>query len=287
MPATKQKHLKRASAHATLKASLTPFLSFSVSLLILVLNVYSVSAAGLSFGYKGGDSVVNGMIVSVDPEDAESVTPAHTNNKDYAVGVAVDQGQSAVVIDNDDSVYVATEGTVAVFVSTVGGDIEVGDLITISAIEGLGRKKIPDTDGQKVIGVAKTAFNKDADGAQEREFDNAGAVYVGQIQIEILISDPATGKSQNDGTNVIVRIARRIAGKPVSLSQVIVTASVVIVAFVVSGALLYGAVRGSFTSIGRNPLSASTIYRGMARASLVSLSIMMLGIVGGYVVLLL
>ncbi len=71
------------------------------------------------------------------------------------------------------------------------------------------------------------------------------------------------------------------------MSQVLITAVVVIVAFVISGAMLYGAIKGSFTSIGRNPLSSKTIYQGMIRASLVSLSIMMLGIVGGYVVLLL
>lgn len=287
MPAVKQKHPNRAYMHATIKACQMPILSFFVSLLLVVLHAPSVYAATLSFGFKTGDGIVSGMIVSLDPSDAERLTPAHTNSKDYVVGVAVEPEQSSIVLDDDDSVYVATEGTVAVFVSTIGGEIQEGDLVSVSSIGGVGRKIIDGLDGQKVIGVAKNPFNKETQGAQVRELENAGLVHVGQIEVELLIGEPALAPSADDPTNVLVRIGQRIAGRSVSFSQVTISAFVVVVAFIASGALLYGAVRGSFTAIGRNPLSAKAIYRGLAQTSLLSLSVMMLGIVGGYAVLLL
>lgn len=286
VPAKIQNSKKRTHAYASLKAYLVPFLSFILSLLILSVNLYPAAAAGLSVGYKTGTGVVNGMIVAVSRDNTDSVEPANVNNADYVVGVAVDQDSSAVVLDNNDSLYVATEGVTAVFVSTLGGDISSGDLITVSTIDGVGRKKDPDLEGQKVVGVARMDFNAESTGAQTRSLENSGEVSVGAIEIELLIGDPSSGKNINDGTNVLVRVGRKIAGKPVTIGQVILTVSVIIIAFLVSGALLFGAIKGSFISIGRNPLSAKTIYQGMARSIFVSLAVMMLGVVGGYAVLL-
>lgn len=281
------KTVNRAYMHAALKTLIASALSFLATANLVIFGAVSVHAAGLSFGYKSGDGVVNGMIVSVKGDNTDSVEPANVNNASYVVGVAIDPLESAVVLDDNDSVYVAAEGSARVFVSNLNGDIEAGDLITVSTIDGVGRKKSDGVDGEKVVGVAKASFNKSTPGASKQTLENAGDVSVGLIEIELLVGDPSTGSAADDGSNVLVRIGRKIAGKPVSLGQMIITATVVIVAFFVSGALLYGSMRGSFISIGRNPLSAKTIYQGMARSILVSLSVMMLGIVGGYVVLLL
>ncbi len=285
MPAKIKFYLKRAHTHANYTAYLASVFAFIGTVVILMVNIYPAQAAGLSFGFGNSKDVVDGMIVSVDQQDTDSIVQATVNNADYVVGVSVNQASSAVVFDNDDSVYVASEGTVDVFVSTVGGDIEKGDLITVSTIGGAGKKKQEGFDGQKIVGVAREDFSKDSPSAELITLENAGGVYVGLISIELLVGEPAVGQDQNDGDNVLIRIGRRIAGKPVSLSQVVLTASVIVVTFVVSGALLFGAIKGSFTSIGRNPLSAKTIYRGMTRASLISLTVMILGILAGYVVL--
>ncbi len=287
VPPKTNSHLNRTYAYANLKASLVSFSAFLVTMSFLLLNFYTAYAAGLSVGYRSGNGVVNGMIVAVSNTDANSIEPANVNNSEYVVGVAVDQESSALVLDNNDSVYVATEGAVPIFVSTVNGDIEQGDLVMVSAIDGVGQKRDELTDGHKVVGVAKGSFNKDSVGSQQRNFENSGEVYVGLVEVELLMGDPVAGRDSTDSASALVRIGKKLAGKPVSLGQVIITAAVVIIAFVVSGALLFGAIKGSFTSIGRNPLSAKTIYQGMLRAILVSLAVMMLGIVGGYVVLVL
>lgn len=276
---------KRVYTHANYPAYIASIFAFLVTVTILSANVYLADAASLSFGFGSSNDVVKGMIVSVDQEDTNSVEQAHVNNAEYVIGVAVDQASSSIVFDNDDAVYVATGGTVGVFVSTVGGDIVKGDLITVSTVGGVGRKKLADAPGQKVIGVAKSDFDESSPNAERITLENAGEISIGVVEVELLLSGALDTQDENFETNVLIRIGQRLAGRPVSLSQVIITASVITVTFVVSGALLFGAIKGSFTAIGRNPLSAKTIYRGMMRASIISLIVMALGIAAGYVVL--
>lgn len=260
------------------------FLSFSVTLVILSVNIYSAQAAGLSFGFSDGEGVKTGMIVSVSKDNTDVLEPAHVNNSSYVVGVAVDKQSSSVVFDNNDSVYVANDGTVDVFVGDLGGDIVSGDLVTVSTIGGVGRKADAiGTTTQKIIGVAKSDFTGEEADAREFNLENSGKVHIGSIQMELL--DDLSG-IQPEIPSTLENLGTKIAGKDVSFTQSFVSAIVAVLGFVVSGILMFGAIRGSFLSIGRNPLSAKTIYSGMIRASLLSLSVMMLGVVAGYVVLL-
>ena len=259
------------------------FLAFFISFGLLSVNMYAVQAAGLSFGFSDGEGVKTGMIVSVSKEDTDKLVPAHVNNATYVVGVAVDQKTSSVVFDNNDSIYVANDGTVDVFVSDLGGDIKSGDLITVSTIGGVGRKADPiGTTTQKIIGVAKSDFDATSADAKEFNLENSGRVHIGSVSMELL--DDLSG-IQPEMPSTLENLGTKIAGKDVSFTQSFVSAIVAILGFVISGILMFGAVRGSFLSIGRNPLSAKSIYSGMVRASLLSLSVMMLGVVAGYVVL--
>jgi len=286
MPTKIKNRVVRAGRHAKLTAYTMSVFVFVATGIFVSTDFYSVHAAGLSFGFGESQDIVNGMAVSVDRENTDKVVQANVNNADYVVGVAVDKDSSSVVFDNDDEIFVATEGTVGVFVSDVNGDISSGDLVTVSSIGGVVQKQASTNDTQKIVGVAKEDFNADSKGAERVDLKNAGEVSVGLIRIEILVGEPATGQSDGSDNNILVRIGQRAAGRPVTLSQVVITASVILVAFLVSGSLLFGAIKGSFMSIGRNPLSANAIYRGLAQASLVSLGVMMLGIVAGYLVLL-
>ncbi len=242
----------------------------------------SGEAAGLSFGFTGSQDVINGMIVSVSQDDTDVLIPAHVNNAAYIVGVTVDKRSSSVVFDDNDTVYVANEGTVEVFVSDQAGQVKEGDLITVSTIGGVGKKA--DSSGigrEKIVGVAKSAFDEAAVDTRDFSFANSGDVKVGLIRMELLDDLAAL----QPGGSSIENIGSRIAGKSVSFVQSFVSASIAVVGFVISGALMFGSIRGSFLSIGRNPLSARSIYGGLVRASMLSLSVMMLGVVAGYVVL--
>jgi len=250
------------------------------------LGAYGVNAAGLSFGFNGGRNVVNGMIVSISREDVNMVERTHVNNAEYVVGVSVDKESSSVVFDNDDSVYVATEGTIELFVSDIGGDISSGDLISVSSISGVGRKKSNDVPGQKIVAVAKSEFNATTEGAELIDLEHSGEVSVGVIMAEVLINEPSSLAADTD-SGIFVRIARSIAGETVPIAQVVIAGAITVVGLFVSGALLFGSIKGSFLSIGRNPLSSKAIYAGMTRASLISLSVMMAGTVAGYMVLIL
>ena len=239
--------------------------------------------AQLSFGFVNDGTVASGMIVSISKDDTDSIERAHVNNASYVFGVAINQASSSVVFDQNSNAYVATEGTVDVFVSTIGGDIANGDLIVLSNIGGVGQRKDPDDPSQFVVGVAKSDFNQDSADAEQVELQ-AGDTHIGVIKMELLLNTQTDNTSSED-INVLVRIGQRIAGKPVSLTQVIISASVLIFGFVVSGSALFGSIKGSFTSIGRNPLSSKNIYKGMVRVSFISFGLIVASLISGYVIL--
>lgn len=256
--------------------------------ILIVAGVFlpaKVSATALSLGFDGDDTVLSGMIVSISQQNTDTVERAHSNNAEYVVGIAVEKDVSTVVLDENNNYFVATEGTTSVYVSTAGGDIAAGDLIVVSDVAGVGMKQTPNLATQKIVGVAKSDFSATSPNARTFSLENTGDVVLGSIQMEMLLSEPFSAVAAGGGENILVRIGQRIAGKPVSLTQVLMTAAVIIAGFLVSGAILFGAIKGSFMSIGRNPLSAKVIYGGMVRTSLISLGVMALGVSGGYVLL--
>ncbi len=70
------------------------------------------------------------------------------------------------VDETDGGVQVATSGNAKALVSTVNGDIAVGDQIGVSPFNGVGMKAAP---GSRVIGLAQTAFKTGAKGASNQE----------------------------------------------------------------------------------------------------------------------
>jgi len=258
-----------------------------IQLFLVFVITPNVDAAGLSFGFDQRNSVTEGMIVSVSQEAAGAVERASVNNAQYVAGIAVGEKTSSVALDNGSAstIFVATTGTVNMYVSDVGGNIEEGDLISVSTIAGVGRKKARENTDKTIVAIAKSAFNSDTEGAKLFDLEHSGEVYIGLVRADVLLNEPFLEAAED--VDIVTRIGSSIVGKPVSLAQVMGAVVVVLAGMVISGAVLFGAIRGSLLSIGRNPLSANVIYSGMARVSGISVALMIIAIAAGYIVLLL
>lgn len=220
------------------------------------------SSANISHSYKGSTAITNGSLVSLDPKRTDYVQPANTSNGQRLIGVAVANSDSLVAIDaTTGSVQVATTGNANTFVSTLNGDIHVGDQISVSPLNGVGMKASP---GSQVIGLAQTAFNKNTDGAITRKITDkqgrSSSVQVGYVRANIAI-----GPSNNNGGGVVLnnlqKAVQSLTGHTVSTPRITISIVVVIAALVALITLTYASIYSSIISVGRNPLAKYAVFR--------------------------
>ena len=227
-----------------------------------------LAAADVSRSFVAGDSgIVPGSLVSAQTNSAGGVELANTTNDPRLVGVATPVSGSLLAIDASTSkVQVAISGTVDVLVSTINGDIQAGDQITVSPLSGIG---MDGKSGLRAIGLAQQSFSARTVGAQPRDIkDKNGAlnrVYVGTVPVSISIAyastAPGTPTSVLGGLQLF---ASGLSGHQVSTLQTSLSFLIVVIAVATLIGLLYGAIHGSLVSIGRNPLARTMVHRSLA-----------------------
>src|SRR5690606_28437092 len=115
-------------------------------------------------------------------------------------------------------VFVATRGRYDVLVSNQNGDIKEGDLITLSALNGVGMKA---GDSQAfVVGRAIEVFDGDSRAVGTATLkDSAGAdreVRFGRVQTEIQVGrNPLLKNQEPNLPGILQKASEAIAGKPV------------------------------------------------------------------------
>lgn len=262
---------------------------FSALGLLVVPATVSAQAVTQAYGVTG--SVQKGMIVMLDPKNSSNVEPL-TNKKDNAMqGVVVSASDSAVSLSGDgstDQVYVATSGKYDVLVSTQNGPIKSGDIISISALDGIGMKA--DTHQSVILGKALESFNGTNNvSGTTRLATSTGTrnVSLGLVQVDVGISHNPLAQSGNDTAvpGFLRHIAESIAGKPVSASRIYIGLAVFLITVFIAASLLYGGVRSSLTAIGRNPLAKGSVLGGMFQVLSVGLIIFVVGLVAIYLIL--
>lgn len=247
------------------------------------------TAVTQAYGVTG--TVQQGMIVMLDPKNASNVEPL-TNKRDSAMqGVVVAANDSAVTLSGDgtsDQVYVATAGKYDVLVSTQNGPIKAGDIISISALDGIGMKA--DSNESVVLGKALESFNgtNNVKGTTTLTTSNGTSnVSLGLIQVDVGISHNPLAVNGNDTAvpGFLRHWAEAIAGKPVSAARIYIGLAILLVTVAVAGSVLYGGVRSGLIAIGRNPLAKSSILRGLLQVIFIGLAIFVVGLVAIYVLL--
>lgn len=252
-----------------------------------------VAAAGqaVSQGYGVTGVVQKGMIVQIDPKNANKVAPLSNKSDKAMLGVVVAANDTVVSLGGDSSAYqvfVASTGKYDALVSTQNGSIKAGDIISVSALDGIGMKA--NADQNVVLGKALTGFDGSTNvsgTATLKTSSGTKQVSIGFIQIDISISrNPLAVSASGPPVPAFLRKSGdSIAGKPVSTVRLYVSMGVLIVTLLMAASLLYGGVRSSLVSIGRNPLAKKSILRGLIQVVVLGLTVFVIGLVAIYLLL--
>jgi hypothetical protein len=254
--------------------------------LIFLSNSNSLSAQSVLQGYSSDEKLQRGMLVAGKDGDDSKVVALTDKTAEKFKGVIVEQNDSPVTISNDDrKIFVATVGPYEVLVSNENGKIKRGDYIGISSSSGIGAKA---TEFQPyVIGVAASDFEGGGDSIGTTKTQTGQNVQFGRIKVDVSFGrNPVLKIPEKDRVpDALQKLARSVADKPVSSTKIYLGLAVFLGTAIISGTMLYSGTRSSIISIGRNPLSKASIYRGLIQVVLLSLIVFITGLFGVYLLL--
>ncbi len=262
-----------------------------LSMVGLVGAANSSTRAPVTQSYGTDDTLQKGMLVRINAKDSAKVSILKQDESDKMHGVVVSANDAALSLTgNPDKrqVYVATFGKYNVLVSTQNGPIKIGDLISISTLNGIGMKA--DGEEKMVLGKALTAFDgSDAEGTASLT-DGEGkksTVSLGRISVQVSVqSNPLQSAGLPSAlTQFLSDIGYSVTKKNVSVARLYLATLILLVASIVSGVMLFSAVRSTLVSIGRNPLAKQAIVRSMFQVVITSLIIFIIGVFGVYLLL--
>lgn len=222
----------------------------------------AASSANLSHSYHSDSSVPQGSIVSLDSTRSDYVEAANTSNGSRVFGVAVVSDESLLAVDpNQNLTQVATSGSANTLVSTVNGDIKVGDKIAVSPFDGVGMKSAA---GDHIIGLAQTDFSSSSSGATSMSVTDKNGkkstIEVGFIRLNIAVGTDTT-EAGNAQLSSLQKFAKALTGHTISTARIIVALVIAVVSFICLVVLIYASIYGSIISIGRNPLAKFAVFR--------------------------
>lgn len=244
------------------------------------------SAQTVLQGYGSEEKLQRGMLVALKDGDESKVVALTDKSVQKFKGVIVEQNDSPVTISNDERRnFVATVGPYEVLVSNENGPIKAGNYISVSSTSGIGA--LARENQQFVIGVAAQDFGGGGDAISSATTEAGNKIQVGRIKVDVAFGKNPGAKDANANKvpEALRRISESIADKPVNTSRIYIGLAIFIVTAVVSGIVLFSGVRSGVIAIGRNPLSKSSIYRGLIQVILLGLIIFLAGIFGVYLVL--
>lgn len=239
-------------------------------------------AAAASQGYGVlNNSVRNGMLVS-QTANAGVVDLATGQTAAQLLGVVAPASGTSLTAQPG-QINVENDGEVSTLVSTLGGDVRVGDRIAPSALAGVGAKL---SGNGWIVGVAQASLDRQTAGAVATQIsDTKGGkhtVYVAPIAVVLHVTYYSQA-STPDSTVVpgtIQTIADKIAGKRVSLIGLLLSFILLVTGIVWAGQLLHAAIAGSMDAISRQPLARRVINRALWR-SLSIAAVIVFGVVFG------
>jgi len=247
-------------------------------------DVAKGQGAAISRGFNTQDTnVVNAGLVSTVDDDAGEVELADSTSRSRLAGVVSREALVNLQSEQTADVRVVLSGTAQALVSDINGEIRAGDKITVSPIRGVGM--LATNDGQ-VAGTALTAF--DAESADEQTVTTRSGekqtVHIGSIPIEVGVAYYAAPTSQFVPP-FFQSLANTIAGRPVSFARILLSLVLLLLAFLSIAVLIFTSVRAGIISLGRNPLAADAIHRGLLGIAFITLMIIAFTLIAVYLIL--
>ncbi len=229
-----------------------------------------------------GGPIVAGALVSIKTGSSHRVELATTDSADRLAGI-VDNSPLIAISENDQDVQVVLSGTTSVLVSDINGPVKASDKITASPIAGIGMLATADS---QVVGTAQANF--DAGSSQTRTItDRDGkprTVHIGFVPLQVGVA-----YYQAPGSDFlppfIQSLANSVAGRPVSLIRVVLGGVLLLFGFISVAVLIYTTVRSAMISLGRNPLAAGAIRKGLYQMGGVILVVLAGTLLASYLVL--
>ncbi|HEX5456488.1 MAG TPA: hypothetical protein VFW77_03930 [Candidatus Saccharimonadales bacterium] len=261
-------------------------------LVVLAMSIPAVfsgtgQAQSIDRGYKSDEPLQQGLMVKEKRSDNTKVEPVDQATLGELKGVVVAKNDSPVVIaSSDQTVFVADSGTHKVLVSDENGPIKTGDYLSISSLRGIAMKAT--TSQSLVLGQAAEAFNGSGDsiGSTTRQSDNK-KINLGRIAVNIsIVANPLQKNSKLQTVPSILRdVSSNVAGKPVSGARIWLASIVFLATSLLTGLMLYGGAKSSLLAMGRNPLSKSSILRGLLQVVVLGIIVFICGMFGVYLLL--
>lgn len=249
-----------------------------------------ISPVTHTYGVDG--RVQRGMIVRLSDNDETKVRALEQSKESKMYGVVVAANEAALTLTNDEDirqVFVATAGRYPVLVSNQNGIIKKGDLVSISAIDGVGMTA--KLDQTVVLGRAIDGFSGTSNVISTQSLTRTDGkrvdVSVGRITLDIGVTgNPLQVKSETGSvTGIVQGLATIVSNKPISPIRSYLSLILLILTATIVGSILYSGVRSSITAIGRNPLARKSIVRGLVQVFILSFGVLIIGLFGVYLLL--
>jgi|GEM_PF-1913713 len=255
------------------------YLASGILAITLLLSWPANSYADQAF-YTIDKTARQGMMVSLS-KNPGVVEPTDITNAASLVGV-IDPGGNNLEVQNG-QVNVRTEGVVNVLVTTIGGDIKVGDRIAPSTIVGLGAKQ---AGSGWVVGTAQGSLDSSTgDAVKTNVTESSGQhrqVYAASIPVLIKVTYITAEAAQNQSGFLasLQKAADTIVGKHASMAAVILGFLILIVGLAIATLIITTTIRSGLKGISRQPLSRKQIVRQMTRSTALGVGILLLAIFG-------
>lgn len=226
-----------------------------------------------------------GSIVSIDKNNPESIELSNLSNSDYLLGVVAHQEENSVTFSKEGSKTTVTlNGEVEAFVSDANGVVRTGDFIGGSWLEGVGMKSL-ESDKQKLLGVALEDFNSSESKLYGDIDTDTGKKSISIDAVKIRLFEKQGTKQVITPQSGVENILSNIAGKEISYAKVLACSLLFLITLIVSGTFIVSSIKGSFISMGRNPLASASIYKSLLHVSWLSVLVLIIGTALTYVVL--
>lgn len=247
-----------------------------IVLIIVLLGIPAAALAAITQAFKTQASIPNGSIVSL-ADSADTVTAANPSNLGSLLGVVTDPG-------NGSQAQVATTGIVPVLVSNLNGDIQPGNPITVSAIDGVGELA---TSSTKIVGLAQATFSSKSPGAHAQTVTDTGGqthqIFIGSIPMLVGVGNYAPSDASSSFVPPAVQsLFNAIAGRNVPPIRVIISLLILLVVIIVDGIILTTSIRSSLISMGRNPLARASLMKQLLQVLLVALALLVAAFLAVY-----
>lgn len=265
---------------------------------LVVLCLFALAIAGSATGYAqntGNAAIaqgfiadgtlsdfVTGALVSVKDGSSNTVQLADGGNALQLVG-AISKTPLVTLSNGDAQVQVIISGTVSALVSDINGTVKAGDKIAVSPIAGVGMRA---TANAQVVGTAQANLDT-ATATAQTITDHSGkarTIHLGRVPLQVNV---AYYQSETSGLvpPFIQGLANNLAGRQVSLIRILIAGILLLLAFITTAIILYASVRSGIVSIGRNPLAAKAIRRGLLQVGAAALLVLGLTLLAGYLIL--